>query len=42
VFESEEAECGRTEKVIGCGFDPQQKVLFTVDSQLLHVVHCKP
>ncbi|XP_059454835.1 uncharacterized protein LOC132185033 [Corylus avellana] len=43
VFESEEeAEWGRTEKVIGCGFDPRQKkVFFTVDSQLLHVVHCK-
>jgi hypothetical protein len=44
VFESEEeeAEWGRTEKVIGCGFDPRQKkVFFTVDSQLLHVVYCK-
>ena len=43
MFESEEeTEWGRTEKVIGCGFDPRQKkVFFTVDSQLLHVVHCK-
>ena len=41
MFESEEAEWG-AEKVIGSGFDPQQKkVFFTVDSQLLHVVHCK-
>jgi hypothetical protein len=42
VFEPEEAEWGGTDKVIGCGFDPRQKkVFFTVDSQLLHVVHCK-
>ncbi|KAI6688073.1 hypothetical protein NL676_024901 [Syzygium grande] len=42
VFESEKAEWGRTEKVIGCGFDPRQKkVFFTVDSELMHVIHCK-
>ncbi|XP_030537830.2 uncharacterized protein LOC115746265 isoform X1 [Rhodamnia argentea] len=42
VFESEKGEWGRTEKVIGCGFDPRQKkVFFTVDSELMHVIHCK-
>lgn len=42
VCESEDAEWGRRGKVIGCGFDPRQKkVFFTVDSQLLHQVHCK-
>ncbi|CAK7347509.1 unnamed protein product [Dovyalis caffra] len=42
VFEADKAEWARTEKVIGCGFDPRQKqVFFTVDGELLHVVHCK-
>ncbi|KAG6786494.1 hypothetical protein POTOM_008098 [Populus tomentosa] len=42
VFESEKAEWARTDKVIGCGFDPRQKqVFFTVDGELLHVVHCR-
>lgn len=42
VFESEKAEWGKTEKVIGCGFDPRQKkVFFTVDSELMHEIHCK-
>ncbi|KAL0368982.1 UNVERIFIED_CONTAM: hypothetical protein Scaly_1117100 [Sesamum calycinum] len=42
VSESEKAEWGRAEKVIGCGYNPaQKKVLFTVDSQLVHEVHCK-
>lgn len=42
VFASEKAEWGRTDKVIGCGFDPKQKkVFFTVDSEVIHVVHCK-
>ncbi|KAF8406290.1 hypothetical protein HHK36_008375 [Tetracentron sinense] len=42
VFESEKAEWGRTDKVIGCGFDPgKKKVFFTVDSELVHVIHCK-
>ncbi|KAJ7958187.1 Concanavalin A-like lectin/glucanase domain containing protein [Quillaja saponaria] len=41
VFESENSEWGRTAKVIGCGFDPRQKkVFFTLDSQLVHVIHC--
>lgn len=42
VFESEKAEWARADKVIGCGFDPRNKqVFFTVDGELLHVVHCK-
>lgn len=42
MFESERAEWGRPEKVIGCGFDPKQKkVFFTVDSELVHVINCK-
>lgn len=42
VFESKDGEWGRKDKVIGCGFDPRQKkVFFTVDSTLVHVVHCK-
>lgn len=42
VFESEKAEWARTDKVIGCGFDPRQnKVFFTVDAELVHVIHCK-
>lgn len=42
VFESEKSEWGRTDKVVGCGFDPRQKkVFFTVDSELIHVMHCK-
>ncbi|KAA8537779.1 hypothetical protein F0562_027641 [Nyssa sinensis] len=42
VFESEKGEWGRTDKVIGCGYNPsQKKVFFTVDSQLVHVIHCK-
>ncbi|PIA52872.1 hypothetical protein AQUCO_01000623v1 [Aquilegia coerulea] len=42
VFETEKAEWGSTERVIGCGFDPGQKrVFFTVDSELVHVVNCK-
>ncbi|KAF5195337.1 hypothetical protein FRX31_015075 [Thalictrum thalictroides] len=39
VFETEKAELGSTDRVIGCGFDPgQKKVFFTVDSELVHVV----
>ncbi|CAN1163978.1 hypothetical protein LINPERPRIM_LOCUS32916 [Linum perenne] len=31
-----------TERVIGCGFDPRQKkVIFTVDSELVHTIECK-
>ncbi|KAL0432528.1 UNVERIFIED_CONTAM: hypothetical protein Slati_2587100 [Sesamum latifolium] len=42
VLESEKGEWGRAEKVIGCGYNPaQKKVLFTVDSQLVHEIHCK-
>ncbi|VFQ65648.1 unnamed protein product [Cuscuta campestris] len=40
VYEGE--EWGRTERVIGCGYNPiQKKVFFTLDSQLMHEVHCK-
>lgn len=42
VFESEKDDWARTGKVIGCGFDPRKKkVYFTVDSELVHVIHCK-
>ncbi|KAK2992830.1 hypothetical protein RJ640_001178 [Escallonia rubra] len=42
VFESEEEEWGRIDRVIGCGYNPsQKKVFFTVDSQLVHEIHCK-
>ncbi|GLT58903.1 hypothetical protein SLA2020_317620 [Shorea laevis] len=42
AFGSEKEDWGKSEKVIGCGFDPRQKkVFFTVDSQLVHVINCK-
>lgn len=42
MTESDKEEWGRTEKVIGCGFDPRQKkVFFTLDSELIHVINCK-
>ncbi|KAI4337003.1 hypothetical protein L6164_015465 [Bauhinia variegata] len=42
VFESEKAEWVATDKVIGCGFDPRlKKVFFTLDSELVHVIHCQ-
>ncbi|KAL0314904.1 UNVERIFIED_CONTAM: hypothetical protein Sangu_2334800 [Sesamum angustifolium] len=42
VFESEKDEWGTSENVIGCGYNPtQKKVFFTVDSQLVHEIHCK-
>nr|GME09291.1 Protein SSH4 [Ipomoea batatas]GME17268.1 Protein SSH4 [Ipomoea batatas] len=42
VNESEREEWGTAEKVIGCGYNPtQKKVFFTVDSQLIHEIHCK-
>ncbi|KAF2309786.1 hypothetical protein GH714_005096 [Hevea brasiliensis] len=42
VFESERGEWTRRDKVIGCGFDPRQKkVFFTLDAELVHVIHCK-
>ncbi|OVA11253.1 B30.2/SPRY domain [Macleaya cordata] len=41
MFETQKAEWGTKNKVIGCGFDPdQKKVFFTVDSELVHVIHC--
>ncbi|OIW14886.1 hypothetical protein TanjilG_30605 [Lupinus angustifolius] len=41
VFESEKPEWVGTDRVIGCGFDPRQKrVFFTLDSELVHVIHC--
>ncbi|CAO2833969.1 unnamed protein product [Amaranthus hypochondriacus] len=42
VFESEKEDWAKTGKVIGCGFDPKKKkVYFTVNSELIHVIHCK-
>ncbi|XP_021722568.1 uncharacterized protein LOC110690047 [Chenopodium quinoa] len=42
VFESENEDWAKTGRVIGCGFDPRKKeVYFTVDSELVHVIHCK-
>lgn len=42
VFESEEGEWGRADTVIGCGYNPgQKKVFFTLNSQLVHEIHCK-
>ncbi|KAK4390542.1 hypothetical protein Sango_2117500 [Sesamum angolense] len=42
IFESEKDEWGTSENVIGCGYNPtQKKVFFTVDSQLVHEIHCK-
>ncbi|XP_010263457.1 PREDICTED: uncharacterized protein LOC104601722 [Nelumbo nucifera] len=42
VFEAGEAEWGMRDRVIGCGFDPgKKKVFFTVDSELVHLIHCK-
>lgn len=42
VFESEKVEWKKNEKIIGCGFNPKQKkVFFTVNSELVHVIHCK-
>ncbi|KAL0360914.1 UNVERIFIED_CONTAM: hypothetical protein Sradi_3775900 [Sesamum radiatum] len=42
VFESEKDEWGTSETVIGCGYNPtQKKVFFTIDSQLVHEIHCK-
>lgn len=40
--ESEKAEWGTKDKVIGCGYDPaRKKVFFTIDSELVHVINCK-
>ncbi|KAG4931612.1 hypothetical protein JHK82_048721 [Glycine max] len=42
VMESEKAQWVGTDRVIGCGFDPRQKkVFFTLDSELVHVIHCQ-
>ncbi|KAJ4966744.1 hypothetical protein NE237_018593 [Protea cynaroides] len=42
IFEAEKAELQSKDKVIGCGFDPsRKKVFFTVDSELVHEIHCK-
>lgn len=42
VFESEKENWAKSGKVIGCGFDPKKKkVYFTVDSKLIHIIHCK-
>ncbi|KAK4782133.1 hypothetical protein SAY86_016235 [Trapa natans] len=43
VFESQKAEWAMWgNNVIGCGFDPKQKmVFFTMGSDLLHVIYCK-
>lgn len=42
MFGSRKEEWGKSEKVIGCGFDPRQKkVFFTVDSELVHVINCR-
>ncbi|KAL2318515.1 hypothetical protein Fmac_032391 [Flemingia macrophylla] len=42
VVESEKAQWVGTDRVIGCGFDPRQKkVFFTLDSELVHVIHCQ-
>ncbi|XP_020578593.1 uncharacterized protein LOC110023485 [Phalaenopsis equestris] len=41
VFESETAEWAAVNKVIGCGFAPSKnRVFFTVDSQVAHVIRC--
>ncbi|CAL1395970.1 unnamed protein product [Linum trigynum] len=43
VFETESSsDWARPERVIGCGYDPRQKkVFFTVDGELVHIIHCK-
>jgi len=41
-LESEKEDWSQVGKVIGCGFNPvQKKVFFTVDSEIIHVIHCK-
>ncbi|KAJ0983862.1 hypothetical protein J5N97_002218 [Dioscorea zingiberensis] len=41
VFESERTEWGGVNRVIGLGFNPRKKkVLLTVDSELVHIIHC--
>lgn len=42
VAESEAGNWGRKDRVVGCGYNPgQRKVFFTVDSKVVHEVHCK-
>ncbi|KAL3840426.1 hypothetical protein ACJIZ3_025017 [Penstemon smallii] len=42
VLESENEEWGKTDEVIGCGYNPsQKKVFFTVDSVLVYEIQCK-
>ncbi|KAL8523167.1 hypothetical protein ACS0TY_013218 [Phlomoides rotata] len=42
ALDSENYEWGRTDKVVGCGYNPgQRKVFFTVDSQIVHEIHCR-
>lgn len=42
ISESETQEWGRNEKVIGCGYNPSKKKVFlTVDSEVVHEIHCK-
>nr|DAD43209.1 TPA_asm: hypothetical protein HUJ06_001439 [Nelumbo nucifera] len=42
LFEAGEAEWRMRDRVTDCGFDPgQRKVFFTVDSELVHLIHCK-
>nr|KYP48310.1 hypothetical protein KK1_030002 [Cajanus cajan] len=42
VTESEKAQWVGRDRVIGCGFDPRhKKVFFTLDSELVHVIHCQ-
>lgn len=42
VSESEKEDWGKEEIVIGCGYNPgQKKVFFTMNSQLLHEIHCQ-
>ncbi|GAA0152637.1 hypothetical protein LIER_11067 [Lithospermum erythrorhizon] len=42
VLESPMQEWEKPEKVIGCGYNPSKgKVYFTIDSQLIHEIHCK-
>ncbi|KAH6782235.1 SPla/RYanodine receptor domain-containing protein [Perilla frutescens var. frutescens] len=42
IFDSENEDWGRAGKVIGCGYSPGlKKVFFTVDSQVVHEIHCK-
>ncbi|XP_027333645.1 uncharacterized protein LOC113848369 [Abrus precatorius] len=42
VLESEKAQWVGADRVVGCGYDPRQKkVFFTLDSELVHVIHCQ-